>query len=101
MTLRTIVEQDAKKDLVSARDWYQNKEAGLEKAFLQDLESTLNRIVSDPFASAIVFSNIRQRRLSRFPYVVSYILKADAVHVIAVLHGHRDPQVWQERPESN
>ena len=32
--------------------------------------------------------------MRRFPYSVFYAVKNDAVHILAVQHGHRDPRTW-------
>lgn len=33
----------------------------------------------------------------RFPYAVYFVVLSRHISVIAVLHGHRNPQVWQRR----
>jgi plasmid stabilization system protein ParE len=40
---------------------------------------------------------MRRTKLHRFPYVVYYRTLADLIEVIGVLHGSRDPQIWQDR----
>jgi plasmid stabilization system protein ParE len=39
--------------------------------------------------------------VKQFRYVVYYVVFGDRVEVIAVLHGARDPSVWQSRLEIN
>ena len=36
------------------------------------------------------FSNIRRVNLDRFPYGIFYIVRADEIGVLAVLHGSRE-----------
>jgi len=40
---------------------------------------------------------VRAARLRKFRYVVYYVVFADRVEVLGVLHGSRDGSVWQSR----
>lgn len=97
MAFRVVVEADAKQDVRKAIEWYEKQRPGLKFLFRDGLDATLGRIAGNPLAGAVVLGRVRQRSLSRFPYVVSYLVHNDSVHVIAVLHGHRDPHEWQRR----
>ena len=46
---------------------------------------------------AATFRGVRPAKLRRFPYVVYYRVLADRIEVLAVLHGSRDPRIWQGR----
>jgi len=41
--------------------------------------------------------DIRRAQLGRFPYLVYYVVLPEAVSVIAVMHGRREPRRWQSR----
>ena len=45
----------------------------------------------------MVFDNIRRALAKRFPYTVFFKVRGSALVVLAVLHGRRDPAVWQRR----
>ncbi len=40
---------------------------------------------------------IRKILLRRFPYKLIYSVTNDAVYIIAVAHGHREPDYWSGR----
>jgi hypothetical protein len=42
---------------------------------------------------------IRRMLVRRFPYKLICTVRVDAVHIIAVAHGHCMPDYWQDRPE--
>ena len=55
------------------------------------------RIAAMPKLYAPTIKNVRRAKLRRFPYVVFYRILADRIEVIGVLHGSRDPGIWQDR----
>ena len=97
MPYRVFVEPLAKQDIRLAKQWLADQKEGLEEYFRDELDQAINRISSNPHAYAVVENEIRQAKLKNFPYVVSYLIYQDKVHVIAVLHGHRDPAEWNRR----
>jgi toxin ParE1/3/4 len=44
-----------------------------------------------------VSKNIRRALLHSFPYSLFFVVKDDALIVIACFHASRDPSHWQER----
>jgi plasmid stabilization system protein ParE len=44
-----------------------------------------------------VWEDVRAARLKQFRYIVSIIVLADRIEVLAVLHGARDSLAWQSR----
>ncbi|HUE72597.1 MAG TPA: hypothetical protein VMP01_17055 [Pirellulaceae bacterium] len=48
-----------------------------------------------PELHAVVYKNVRQTLVRRFPYVVCYLFEDDKVFVVAVFHGHGDPDSWK------
>ena len=97
MSFPIFIEPEAEEDLASAYHWYEGKHPDLGRDFLQCVEVVLQRIAAYPEAHAKVYKSIRQTLVRRFPYVVCYTFHDECVHVIAVFHGHRDPQTWKSR----
>ncbi|HYT89345.1 MAG TPA: type II toxin-antitoxin system RelE/ParE family toxin, partial [Gemmataceae bacterium] len=94
MSLPVILRPEAAQDVASAENWYE-QQAGLGQAFLDRLSEALDRIAATPEMYAVVWQEVRPCPLKRFPYVVYYRILADRIEVLAVLHGSRDPSVWQ------
>lgn len=97
MPHRVVFTPSAKQDVREARDWYDRTGLELGTAFVKEVLSLTDRIASDPRQFAEAYRDVRQSRLKRFPYVVSYRVSEEQVEVLAVLHGYRDPQVWKKR----
>lgn len=79
-----------------ARDWYNRQRAGLGEQFVDAVEDLFEQIRADPELYAKAIKSVRRAKLRRFPYVVYRVLD-DRTEVLAVLHGSRDPRVWQRR----
>ncbi|MDA0236619.1 MAG: type II toxin-antitoxin system RelE/ParE family toxin [Proteobacteria bacterium] len=44
--------------------------------------------------------DLRSWRLSRYPYLVFYVERADHIDVWRVLHGERDIPAWMQAPDA-
>ena len=97
MTLPLILRPAARADLLAARDWYEQQRPGLGETFAEAVDVIFRRIEEMPESFAATFRDVRRAKLRKFPYVVYYRVLAERIEVIAVLHGHRDPRIWQYR----
>ena len=97
MSRPVILRPEACRDVESARDGYEALRAGLGQDSLDRVSEALGRVGAMPEMYGPVWQDVRAGRLRRFPYVVYYRVLADRVEVLAVLHGSRDPSVWQRR----
>jgi plasmid stabilization system protein ParE len=97
MTLAVVFRPEASVDLDSARRWYENQQPGLGSEFARSVADTITRVQGMPRMYVRVLEDVRRAKLRRFPYLIYYRLLADRVEVLAVLHGSRHQDVWQER----
>jgi plasmid stabilization system protein ParE len=65
---------------------------------IAEVERVLDSIADDPLRYPIVFKDIREAIVARFPFAVYYRVKPGRVIIIAVFHCSRDPGIWQARP---
>lgn len=79
-------------DVQSAYDWYQAKQPGLGTDFLEDFRRTYRRVRKSPLLYSVRFSDVRRLNLERFPYGIFYIVTADEMIVLAILHSSRDTE---------
>ena len=84
--LPLVIRPEAQADLLDAREWYNRQRAGLGNQFVGAVEEY-----------ACTMKSVRRGKIRRFPYVVYYRVLDDRTEVLAVLHGSRDPRVWQRR----
>jgi len=94
---RLVIQPEADSNLESAHDWYESQREGLGIKFVEAVEATFLQILRRPTAYAVTYRGCRQYAVRRFPYVIHYLVADDRVSIAAVLHGHRDPTIWQER----
>ena len=97
MTKRIIVRAAAEADMAEAQEWYNAQRLGLGEQFVLCVEETFERLSHTPEMHQKVFKDARRAFVRRFPYLVYYRVRSDAVVILAVVHGRRDPQHWQSR----
>jgi len=98
MTRRFILRPRAERDIQSAFEWYESQQRGLGEEFLGSLRERLEAVRSFPESAPILYRDVRRAVVSRFPYVIFYIVQPTRVSVLAVLHQSRNPATWPRRP---
>jgi plasmid stabilization system protein ParE len=97
MTPRLFVRDDAAADIAEAAAWYEARRDGLGSEFTRAVRAALAGVERQPLRFPLARGEVRRARVRRFPYIVIFIPESAQTVVIAVLHGRRDPQVWQTR----
>ena len=97
MSLPLVLRPAARNDLLEARDWYIHQRPGMGEDFADAVEQMLDRIETTPELYAAGYKSVRRGKLRKFPFVVYYRILTKQIEVLAVLHGSRDPRVWQGR----
>jgi len=96
------VEPEAREEIRDAARWYEEREIGLSKRFLDELEAALEAIETMPRRFARVPDldvpvEVRRALLHRFPYAVVFVLIPTVIAVVAVMHVKRKPGYWLYR----
>lgn len=97
MSLPVILRHEAEVDVQEARDQLEAVRVGLGTQVLARVREVLARIEKMPELHGKVWQDVRAARLKQFRYIVYFIVLADRVEVLAVLHGARDPSSWQSQ----
>ena len=97
MSLPVILRHEAEVDVQEARDQLEAVRVGLGTQVLARVREVLARVEKMPELHGKVWQDVRAARLKQFRYIVYFIVLADRVEVLAVLHGARDPSSWQSR----
>ena len=97
MSLPVILRHEAEVDVQEARDQLEAVRVGLGNQVLSRVREVLARIEKMPELHGKVWQDVRAARLKQFRYIVYFIVLADRVEVLAVLHGARDPSSWKSR----
>jgi len=97
VSLPVILRHEAEVDVQEARDQLEAVRVGLGNQVLGRVREVLARIEKMPELHGKVWQDVRAARLKQFRYIVYFIVLADRVEVLAVLHGARDPSSWKSR----
>jgi len=102
---RVVLNSEASAEVEEAAFWYESQRSGLGLAFLAAVDRTVEQIAAWPGAGTSVPGvsaelAVRQLPVLRFPYRVVYVVRSQAVWVLAVAHVRRRPGYWRSRTES-
>ena len=97
MSLPVILRPEADADIESIHDELEGVRTGLGNQFVAMVRRALQHIEAMPEMYGAVWNDVRAARLRRFRHILYYIVFADRVEVIAVMHGSRSSSSWQSR----
>jgi len=102
MTLRVVLLPEAAEEMLEAAEWYEARCPGLGAEFVGAVESAMAATASTPLAAAAWPGSARYRRraMERFPYLLVYEIRPDAIEFVAIAHGSRRPGYWLTRTET-
>jgi hypothetical protein len=70
VSYRLVIRPEAEADLTEAFQWYETRRAGLGGEFLQEVGVRLSSVTQNPTRLGVVFKNVRQILVRRFPYKI-------------------------------
>lgn len=88
---------EAENEFVAAQDFYDDREFGLGKDFLDEVHETIDRIVKFPNSWPRASHRTRRSLCNRFPYSVIYRNSESEITIYAVAHQRRKPGYWKSR----
>jgi plasmid stabilization system protein ParE len=88
---------DARFEFRQARLYYDSKQPGLGRRFVEAVENTARSFAHSPQLFRLVYEDIRKSRVPRFPYALLCREREDHIEIVAVMHLHRDPDYWKSR----
>jgi plasmid stabilization system protein ParE len=97
MNRPVIIRPLAESDIQKIYDEMEQIQQGLGNRFIARVREVLERIESTPEMYGVAWKDVRAVRLKKFRHVVYYVVFAERVEVLAVMHGSRDPATWQSR----
>jgi len=91
MSIQLEIRPLASLGILDAYDWYESQLAGLGDRFLSDQDEFFAMLLRNPNTCGFLEDNIRQGRLSTFPYLVVYEVFQEKVVVFSVFHASQNP----------
>ena len=77
--------------------WYNKKQEGLGKRFINDIKAKVAVIKNNPIVFGIRYKQVRTAVLDIFPFMIHFIINDKNILITAVLHTSRNPDSWSER----
>lgn len=97
MTLPVRLRSEAEQDVEEATHWYEGQREGLGQQFLDEVLVVFRAIASQPAMYPMVGRGARRALIRSFPFGIYYRVEEEAIVVVAVMHGSRNPQRWKGR----
>lgn len=89
--------REAQKEYDEAAEWYEDRRKGLGLRYLFALQKMLHRIIESPDSFPVVFEDVREAVMRKWPYAIYFQVKDEYVLVLAIFHASREPIQWQNR----
>ena len=90
----------ARDELTEIKRFYNRQQKGLGDTFQREAEAAAKLILERPLAWQTEIEPTRRFVLNQFPYKMVYLVRADQVVMIAIMHQHRSPDYWVDRIEN-
>jgi len=99
MKAKKVISTYAKSDLSDTSKWYEKQQKGLGKRFLNEMKESFDAICKTPEGFLIRYDSYRVYFTKTFPYGIhyQYIVEKNEIHIKAVFHTARNPQIWEQR----
>ena len=97
MPRTVILRSRAEHDVRDIYLWYEAQRVGLGEEFVSELRVCLEGLGSHPESAPVVYRDVRRAIISKFPYLVFYVVEPKRVVVLAVLHSSRNAERWPRR----
>ncbi|OYQ38025.1 hypothetical protein CHU92_06905 [Flavobacterium cyanobacteriorum] len=88
---RLIITAQAEINISDAFEYYEYNQPHVGEYFLSVLEKCFLSIETNPEIYKIAFSNFRQAKVPKFPFVVIYKVELNEIIVAKVFHTYRNP----------
>ena len=84
-------------DLKLSLGWYLERSEKAAVEFTVEVDRAVARIVESPARWPSGEHGTRKFVLSRFPIAIVYREQETMVQILAIAHGHRNPEYWKGR----
>ena len=87
-------------ELIQSAEYYEARAGGLGESFLDEAEHAVADVSESPERWPYFLLNARRRLLDRFPYSIVYVVEAERIYILAIMHQRRRPGYWKKRLNS-
>ena len=87
----------AQKDIQEIVDYYEEHAPTIVDRFLNSLYAEFDRIQTNPQISQKKYKQTSVSYVKGFPYGIHFFVQKNTIHILAILHTGRNPQIWETR----
>lgn len=92
MVFKIIISQLASLEITESIDFYESRQKGLGKQFINSLKSAFGILKSNPELFPIKRKSIyREMSLKKFPFIIIYEIIGNEVILYSIFHTSRSP----------
>jgi len=84
-------------ELIDSAEYYEARAELLGESFLDEVERAVADVSESPERWPYILLNSRRRLLDRFSYSVVFLVEAERIYILAVMHQRRRPGYWRKR----
>lgn len=95
--MKVVLHPQADAEFLLAQQRYTDASPRLGGRFFDEITSVFRRVIEHPLRYKQFDPPARRLFANGFPYAVIYVLKPDALWIIAVMHVRREPNYWKSR----
>lgn len=89
---KIVVRVEAREHLRESRQWYEQRSPGRSSLFLKQFRLLARRIAEFPSSFPESGESERRAFMGTYPFWVYYLIEAERIVVLAVLHASRKPR---------
>lgn len=92
-----VVREEARRELVEARDYYDEQRHGYGELFVEAVEREFALLLQFENIGKRVGKGVRRHTVRNWPYGIVYRVRGDELIIVAVSHHRRRPDYWRSR----
>lgn len=79
---------------------YEDQQAGLGRRFREEVDRHIRWIAEHADLPRLRPGGYQRVNLKVFPYYVAYLRMGQTIWILAIAHGHREPEYWIDRKQN-
>ena len=95
--MKLIFPKAVREETREAINHYDREQPGLGGRLWEEVEATVRWILENAAMPRLRTRGYRRVNLRTFPYYIAYVLRGEAVVLVAVAHAARRPEYWINR----
>jgi len=94
MAIPYRLHKEAHREFIDAFEWYEFRQEGLGRRFMENVERRLRQISVHPEYYGKHHLNFRQVKVDEFPYMIvyEYFPRKKIIYILAIYHQRRRPK---------